>query len=557
MRTILPKSGFFTFIFLVSTLLFANVVFSQATVTTDKDDYAPGEYVIITGAGWEPGERVDFTFVETPKPATCVNSHDNFAIADASGNIYYGGFLIKENHLGVHFVLTATGQASGRIAVTEFTDANVKFSTLGLPSGISVTVQYQGTAGGSTGGPVNSSATFSTSGSGSSSTIALTGPLSFQFPSTITVSGTTYALVSTSPGSPTNVPINGSYDIIATYTTCTAPTALTYASNNPAYCTGMAVTANSPSNGGGTPTSYSVSPTLPAGLTLNTTTGVITGTPTVAIGATDYTVLAINSCGSTSKVINITVNAAPSALTYSSNTATYCRGGAVSANSPSSGGGTPTSYSVSPTLPVGLTLNATTGVITGTPTTVSVATNYTITAINSCGSTTKVINITINTAPAFTACPSNITSNTAAGACNAIVSYTATASGTPTPTISYVFTGVTTASGSGTGSGSTFNKGVTNVTITATNSCGIATCSFIVTVNDTQLPTITCNAPIVVSNDVDVCGATVTYTVTSADNCAGQTVAQTAGLASGSVFPIGVTTNTFVVTDASGNTATC
>ena len=32
---------------------------------------------------------------------------------------------------------------------------------------------------------------------------------------------------------------------------------------------------------------------------------------------------------------------------------------------------------------------------------------------------------------------------------------------------------------------------------------------------------------------------------------------QTAGLASGSVFPVGTTTNTYVVTDGSGNTATC
>ncbi|WP_189606438.1 HYR domain-containing protein, partial [Salinimicrobium marinum] len=40
------------------------------------------------------------------------------------------------------------------------------------------------------------------------------------------------------------------------------------------------------------------------------------------------------------------------------------------------------------------------------------------------------------------------------------------------------------------------------------------------------------------------------------DNCE-FTVEQTAGLASGSEFPLGTTTNTFVVTDAAGNTATC
>ncbi|WP_439882832.1 YDG domain-containing protein [Pontibacter sp. MBLB2868] len=99
------------------------------TVTTDKDDYSPGEYVIITGTGWEPGEQVDFTFEETPKPETCVNSHDNHAIADANGKIYYNGFLIKENHIGVAFVLTAIGQVSGKVAVTEFTDGNVRVKT--------------------------------------------------------------------------------------------------------------------------------------------------------------------------------------------------------------------------------------------------------------------------------------------------------------------------------------------------------------------------------------------------------------------------------------------
>jgi hypothetical protein len=43
---------------------------------------------------------------------------------------------------------------------------------------------------------------------------------------------------------------------------------------------------------------------------------------------------------------------------------------------------------------------------------------------------------------------------------------------------------------------------------------------------------------------------------TATDNCSGVTVVQTAGLPTGSVFPIGVTTNTFVATDASGNSRT-
>ena len=33
--------------------------FGFATVKTDKDDYAPGEFVTITGSGWQPGETVN------------------------------------------------------------------------------------------------------------------------------------------------------------------------------------------------------------------------------------------------------------------------------------------------------------------------------------------------------------------------------------------------------------------------------------------------------------------------------------------------------------------
>ena len=61
----------------------------------------------------------------------------------------------------------------------------------------------------------------------------------------------------------------------------------------------------------------------------------------------------------------------------------------------------------------------------------------------------------------------------------------------PAPLITYAMTGATTASGSGTGSGTAFNKGVTNVVLTATNSCSTVTFSFTVTINDAELPVIT------------------------------------------------------------------
>src|SRR5688572_28036628 len=119
-----------------------------ATVTTDKLDYQPGEYVIITGSGWTPGETVTLHFDETPVPATCLLSHDLTAVADANGDIYNNQFLVKENHLGVHFILTATGLSSGFVAVTEFDDdADITVAgTATLPVSLSISADKAGNA---------------------------------------------------------------------------------------------------------------------------------------------------------------------------------------------------------------------------------------------------------------------------------------------------------------------------------------------------------------------------------------------------------------------------
>lgn len=60
-------------------------------------------------------------------------------------------------------------------------------------------------------------------------------------------------------------------------------------------------------------------------------------------------------------------------------------------------------YTISPTtLPTGLTFDATTGIISGTPTAVTAATNYTITAYNYYGSSTTVLNLSVTNAPVIT-----------------------------------------------------------------------------------------------------------------------------------------------------------
>ena len=135
---------------------------------------------------------------------------------------------------------------------------------------------------------------------------------------------------------------------------------------------------------------------MPAGLSLNSTTGAISGAPTVNQAATTYTVTASNTGGSTTTTISITVNdLAPTMLTYTQGTVLLVTGTALTADSPSNAGGIITSYSVGTALPAGLTLNTTTGVITGTPTAATASANYVITGKNATGSTTATVNITV------------------------------------------------------------------------------------------------------------------------------------------------------------------
>jgi PKD repeat protein len=106
-------------------------------------------------------------------------------------------------------------------------------------------------------------------------------------------------------------------------------------------------------------------------------------------------------------------------------------------------------------------------------------------------------------------------------------------------------------------SGSTFLKGVTIVTCVATDASGNTNqCSFTVTVNDKEPPTITCPANMVVPTDPGQCSASnVTFVVGVDDNCPGVTVV--CKPPSGSTFPKGVTIVTCIATDASGNTNQC
>jgi hypothetical protein len=158
----------------------------------------------------------------------------------------------------------------------------------------------------------------------------------------------------------------------------------------------------------------------------------------------------------------------------------------------------------------------------------------------------------VDTEPPTITCPDNISVNNDPGLCSAVVNYTA-------PVGTDNCSGATTAQTTGLASGVAFPVGVTTNTFTVTAANGqTASCSFTVTVADNEPPAITCPDNISVNNDAGLCSAVVTYTApVGTDNCSPVITIQTSGLLSGQSFPVGVTTNTFRVTAANGQSTTC
>ncbi|WP_143962943.1 YDG domain-containing protein [Litoribacter populi] len=112
---------------------------SEPTVVSDKDDYAPGEVAIITGSGWTLDTSVRIHIDEEPH----YDHHNDFDIQVREDGSWMLEFPIDERHLGVAFHLEVTGNVTGYVAETFFTDGNVTFSVGGLPSGASANVSYQ------------------------------------------------------------------------------------------------------------------------------------------------------------------------------------------------------------------------------------------------------------------------------------------------------------------------------------------------------------------------------------------------------------------------------
>lgn len=159
------------------------------------------------------------------------------------------------------------------------------------------------------------------------------------------------------------------------------------------------------------------------------------------------------------------------------------------------------------------------------------------------------ITVTDNQFPTIANCPSNITISNSAGQCGATVSWAVPVASDNCSVNSFTSTH---------SPGAFFSLGTTTVIYTATDASGnSSTCSFTVTVNDTEQPVLSCPSNITVNNDAGDCGAIVNFSVVATDNCPGVTNSLTTGLTSGSFFPVGTTTVSYLATDAASNTATC
>jgi hypothetical protein len=235
---------------------------------------------------------------------------------------------------------------------------------------------------------------------------------------------------------------------------------------------GSAYTQTFNTTGGTSPYVWAVSSgTLPAGLALNTSTGVISGTPTSGAAAS-FTLRATDALGCTgTRAYTLTPACLPITITPSTLSAGLVST-AYTQTLTASGGSAPYgSWTVtSGTLPSGLTLNASSGVISGTPTTsTGAAVNVTVRVTDSAGCQGSQV-VTIKICPTIAISPNSL----ANGTVGSLYSQTVAASGGVSP-YSYTVSGGTLP----TGLSLDPSSGVLAGTPTST-----ATSAFIVTARD-------------------------------------------------------------------------
>lgn len=143
---------------------------------------------------------------------------------------------------------------------------------------------------------------------------------------------------------------------------------------------------------------WSVYPDLPSGISIDSITGEVSGTPAVVQNTTQYTVWANTSLESASATMSIEVVGAPE-FSYEPSQLNLMRLHSMPNSMPSSIGGIVESWEIVPDLPLGLTFDSSNGEISGTPTVNQPTMSYTIWGNNSAGDFSFDISIIITEEP--------------------------------------------------------------------------------------------------------------------------------------------------------------
>jgi len=254
------------------------------------------------------------------------------------------------------------------------------------------------------------------------------------------------------------------------------------------------------------PTSYSASG-LPAGLTVNTASGLISGTVTSA-SVTSATISAINTSGTGSATLAITMLAPPVSPPVITSTLNVTGTSGAAFSYQITATNNPTHYGASG-LPTGLSVSSTSGLISGS-TSFQGIDSVTISAINAGG--TGSATLTIN----FVLLPPLITSAASAtGTAGAAFSYHITATNSPT---SYSASGLPVGLGVNTAtgliSGTVTSAGASNATINAINASGSGSAALAITILPPPSPPVITSA----TNAAGTIGAPFVYQITATNN---------------------------------------
>ena len=343
-----------------------------------------GDLFGTTSSGGADGDGTVFEVVAGSNVATNLlnftgtngNSPQAPLVEDSNGNLYgttYGG---GANGNGTVFELstvtgdsfTVTATDASRASTSQAIDVAINSAS---PLTITTTTLSSGTVGASwnhmvvaTGGVAPIS--FSVSAGNLPTGLTLNSSTGAIIGTPTTTSGSPFAFTITATDADHDTAIQ-SYSVVINATLMITSTTLPSWNVNQPYSQTITV------SGGTTPDTFAVkSGGLPTGLTLNTSTGAITGTPTTTSGSPfAFTITTTDAAGAVaSHSYSVSINVAPTITT------TTLPNGMVnvaySQTISVSGGTSPDTYSVSAgSLPAGLSLNTSTGAITGTPTTAS------------------------------------------------------------------------------------------------------------------------------------------------------------------------------------------